>query len=156
MISRHSHVFGEDKALSAEEALSLWDKNKNVEKGYANAADTLHGVPRSLPALMRAQKIQSRAEKADEHSVARDPSAIIEEISSAISRLKSASSTDSSELSVLIGDILWQISNFSRIYKINAEFALTNAIETFITSLETGKDDTGRVKSNAQRLSKEE
>ena len=66
----------------------------------------------------------------------------VEEISRAISQLEVANVTDTSELTSLIGDILWQISNFSRVYKINAEFALTNTIETFITKLETGEYDT--------------
>jgi len=136
MISRHSHVFGEDMAGSAEEALSLWDRNKNVEKGHTSVADTLRAVPQSLPALMRAQKVQSRAEK----SVGYDVSEVsFDALSAAVSRLKSANLTNNLELQAIIGDILWQISNFSRIYKINAEFALTNAVETFINRLEAGQ-----------------
>jgi tetrapyrrole methylase family protein/MazG family protein len=135
MISRHSHVFGEDSASSAEEALSLWDKNKNSEKGH-DFIDTLRAVPRSFPALLRAQKVQARAEK--------DTTCAADAILASVSRLKSSNLSDDVELTPIIGDILWQISDFSRIYKINAEFALTNAVETFINRLEAGSSHKNR------------
>ena len=61
LIARHTHVFGPDKAGDAEEALSNWEKNKKKEKGLKTYTDTLKDVPRYLPALMRAEKIQKKA-----------------------------------------------------------------------------------------------
>ncbi|MBQ7642976.1 MAG: nucleoside triphosphate pyrophosphohydrolase [Clostridia bacterium] len=63
LITRHTHIFGEDKADSALSALEIWDKNKRKEKKYENGTDYLSSVPESLPALMRAEKVSSRAEK---------------------------------------------------------------------------------------------
>ena len=63
LISRHTHVFGNDKAEKAEDALSVWDKNKQKEKGYADKTEYVSSVPNSLPALLRAEKVVKRAEK---------------------------------------------------------------------------------------------
>ena len=142
MISRHSHVFGEDKVQNAEQAIALWEANKKSEKANTGVTDALRSVPLSLPALLRAQKVQSRAEKAGACPCpdTTEPTEYIKGIADIISQLQVANATHLSDLTSLVGNILWHISNFSRIYKINAEFALTNTIETFITRHETGED----------------
>lgn len=65
LISRHSHVFGEDSAENASQVLDIWEKNKKEEKGLASASDTLRDVPASFPSLMRAQKVIKRAKKSN-------------------------------------------------------------------------------------------
>ncbi|MDD4291845.1 MAG: MazG family protein [Clostridia bacterium] len=65
LISRHTHIFGKDKADSAQAALSTWDRNKIAEKGITSHTQNLKDVPRSMSALMRASKVQSRAKKAN-------------------------------------------------------------------------------------------
>jgi len=57
LISRHSHIFGEDKASGAEESVSVWEKNKEKEKGHVDLKAKLESIPSNLPALMRAQKV---------------------------------------------------------------------------------------------------
>ena len=140
MISRHSHVFGDDKVSCAEDTIALWDKNKGKERGHVSPVDALRSVPRSFPALLRAQKMQSCVAKATTMTNNENPglSEYIDELSASISRLESANTADTKELTYIIGEILWQISNISRLHKINAEFALTNTLETFITRFETG------------------
>lgn len=73
LIRRHPHVFGECSADSADEVLAIWDNVKLAEKGAkdADAAEAgerpeglLEGVPRSLPALMEAQKVSRKAASA--------------------------------------------------------------------------------------------
>lgn len=73
LIRRHPHVFGERSATSADEVLAIWDSVKLAEKGAkdADAAEAgerpeglLEGVPRSLPALMEAQKVSRKAASA--------------------------------------------------------------------------------------------
>ena len=63
LITRHTHVFGADKAKSAEGALSVWDKNKMAEKHQTTYSDAVNDVPACFPALLRAQKIAKRVEK---------------------------------------------------------------------------------------------
>ncbi len=64
LISRHTHVFGEDKAKDEGSALSVWDKNKMTEKGQKTYADSVNDVPKCFPAALRAQKVGKRAAKA--------------------------------------------------------------------------------------------
>ncbi|HAN44768.1 MAG TPA: nucleoside triphosphate pyrophosphohydrolase [Ruminococcaceae bacterium] len=64
LIIRHPHIFGEVSADTSEQVLNNWEKIKNQTKGVATATETLKNVPKFLPALMRANKIQSRAIKA--------------------------------------------------------------------------------------------
>ena len=63
LITRHTHVFGEDKASGADGALNVWDKNKMKEKHQETFSAAVNDVPKCFPALMQAQKIAKRLEK---------------------------------------------------------------------------------------------
>ncbi len=63
LIVRHPHVFGTVKADTAEKVLDNWAEIKKSEKGQADTADVMNAVARSLPALMRGQKIAKAAVK---------------------------------------------------------------------------------------------
>lgn len=86
---RHPHIFGDVKVDTAEEVLSNWEMIKQQEKGQKTAAETLESVPKVLPALMRAEKIQKRASRAgmDYDSVAdafRDLRSEVDELEDAV------------------------------------------------------------------------
>ena len=61
LIYRHPHVFGEVSVHSTGEVLSNWEKLKQREKGQSSLADTVDAVPKSFPALWRAEKMQRKA-----------------------------------------------------------------------------------------------
>ena len=63
LIIRHPHVFGGVKADTADEVLTNWDEIKRRTKHQKSVAESIDSIPRELPALMRAAKIQSRAAK---------------------------------------------------------------------------------------------
>lgn len=63
LVSRHSHIFGTDKADSASGALNVWEKNKMKEKHQSTFAAAVNDVPSIFPALLRAQKVAKRVEK---------------------------------------------------------------------------------------------
>ena len=63
LISRHTHVFGKDKATDGAAALEVWDKNKQKEKGYEGAFDYVSAIPKVFPACMRAEKTFKRSNK---------------------------------------------------------------------------------------------
>jgi len=65
LILRHPHVFGEVKADTAEKVLDNWAEIKKAEKGQADTTDVMNAVARSLPALMRGQKIAKAAIKGE-------------------------------------------------------------------------------------------
>ena len=64
LVFRHPYVFGDGQAADADGALSAWERQKRQEKDQRTTADALNAVARSLPALMRAEKIQEKARKA--------------------------------------------------------------------------------------------
>ena len=64
LVFRHPYVFGDGQAADADGALNAWESQKRREKDQRTTADALDAVARSLPALMRAEKIQEKARKA--------------------------------------------------------------------------------------------
>ncbi len=66
LIHRHPHVFGDVKVASVDEVWANWDRIKRAEKAGTKAerGSALDGVPRHLPALMRAEKLAKKARKA--------------------------------------------------------------------------------------------
>ncbi len=67
LIHRHPHIFSDVSAETSEQVLSNWNEIKKQEKGQKTLAQTLSGISRSLPALMRGEKIASKLKKAGEN-----------------------------------------------------------------------------------------
>ena len=64
LFSRHTHIFGKDKAGDSVEALKFWENAKAVEKSYTSLYDILTRLPKGFPSLLRAQKAFKKAVKA--------------------------------------------------------------------------------------------
>lgn len=64
LVTRHTHIFGDNKAASPEEALKHWEAAKAVEKHAASPDEQLARIPQSFPALLRAQKTVKKLVKA--------------------------------------------------------------------------------------------
>ena len=61
LIERHPHVFGEVEVSGVDDVLDNWDAIKRRKKGQKKGSEPMLSVPRELPALMRAAKIQQKA-----------------------------------------------------------------------------------------------
>lgn len=136
IVSRHTHVFGDVKANSPESALNNWDEIKKIEKGQTTQTETMLSVPRELPALMRAEKIQKKAANIgfdwDDYGGAYD------KLSEELSELKIAiESKQQSQVSEEFGDLLFSMVNLSRFLRLDAEEALTFANDKFIERFAT-------------------
>ncbi len=64
LIGRHSFIFGGDSAMSSDDAITLWEKNKATEKHYDSVKTQLSKLPDTFPALLYAQKIHKKTKKA--------------------------------------------------------------------------------------------
>ena len=131
LITRHTHVFGDDKALASNDALNVWNNNKITEKGYETATDYLKAVPKVMPSLMRAQKIQKRASKYgfdfENHNQA------VEKINEEILELKSAlKKGDKEEIVKECGDLVFSAVNVVRLLGVDAELSLKYSVDKFI------------------------
>lgn len=134
MIRRHPHIFAEENAETAQEVLKNWEEIKKVEKNYTSVTETLKSVPNSLPALMRAEKVQNKAAKVgfDFENVYQ----ALEKLEEEIIELKEEINGKECKIMEEYGDLLFAATNISRFLKINPEFALTNATEKFINRFE--------------------
>src|SRR4030067_2790739 len=64
MTRRHPHVFGDATAATPEEGIHQWDQIKEQEKGNEERKFIVDGLPKHLPALQKAQKLQKKVAKA--------------------------------------------------------------------------------------------
>lgn len=137
LIRRHPHVFGECSADSADEVLAIWDGVKLAEKGAkdADAAEAgerpeglLEGVPRSLPALMEAQKVSRKAASAgfEWETVADVWDKVAEERAEF-----EAEVPGTAERELEFGDLLFALVNVARKEGIDAESALRASTAKF-------------------------
>ncbi|MBQ8406369.1 MAG: nucleoside triphosphate pyrophosphohydrolase, partial [Clostridia bacterium] len=130
LISRHTHIFGKDKAENAEGALSVWDKNKMKEKNQETFSDSVNDVPKCFPAALRAQKVGKRAAKAgmDFISVDQAKERIFEELKEFDIALTAG---DKIEAEKEIGDVLFAVVSVARKAGLDAEKALKESVERF-------------------------
>ncbi|MBQ9530795.1 MAG: nucleoside triphosphate pyrophosphohydrolase [Eubacterium sp.] len=131
LIIRHPHVFGDVSAQTEEEALSSWDNAKAKSKGMKSQSESMLSVPRELPALMRAQKIQQKAAKVgfDWDNI----NGAFDKLNEEINELKIAMAHGvKSEIEDEFGDVLFSCVNISRFLKTDSEEALTLATDKFL------------------------
>lgn len=132
MIVRHPHVFGETNVDSVDDVLTNWDAIKRNTKGQKTTSEAIDSVPRELPALMRANKIQSKAAKAGFDWTEIDGA--LDRLSEEIDELKQAiANGDTAEISDELGDVLFSAVNVSRFVKVDPEEALTSSTDKFVT-----------------------
>ena len=131
LIERHPHVFGEVEVSGVDDVLDNWDAIKRRKKGQKKGSEPMLSVPRELPALMRAAKIQQKASAVgfDWPDVSGAYDKIIEETQELRKAVKSGVQDDVSEE---LGDLLFSVVNVSRFLKCDAEEALTTASDKFI------------------------
>jgi tetrapyrrole methylase family protein/MazG family protein len=130
LISRHSHVFGNDKAVTGKEVEALWEKNKNKEKNLNSKQDILEAIPKSLPALARAQTVIKKSD------IVLNKQEIYKGLHDLLSEIEPLDS-QKKECFEMLGGVLFNLVKISILLEINAEFSLTNQIQAFITSNNT-------------------
>lgn len=153
LIIRHTHVFGKDKAVSAEEALGNWEKNKKKEKNLDSYTAMLEDVPHYLPALMRSAKIQKKAASAGFDW--KNTEGIYSKIDEEINELKEAVSEGNIDsIEEEYGDLLFSVVNLGRHLKLTPEIALTKASDKFIKRFEKAEQYAGG--KDLSKMSEEE
>ena len=128
LIYRHPHVFGDVVADTTGEVLANWEQLKRREKGQVSTSDAIDAVSRALPALWRAEKIQSKAAKVgfDWDCTAGAMDKLTEETA----ELSSALSGEGDPVEEL-GDLLFAAVNVARFLKADPEDVLHAASDKF-------------------------
>lgn len=131
LIRRHPHVFGENKAANANEALQNWQemkKKEKIEKGMDGSADSiLSGIPKDLPALLTAYKLQKKAAAVGfdwEHQ-----QEVQRKVEEEWQELLAANTQTEQEEE--FGDLLFALINLARFLKIDPEAALAKTNHKF-------------------------
>ncbi|HEX9285170.1 MAG TPA: nucleoside triphosphate pyrophosphohydrolase [Nitrospirales bacterium] len=145
LIRRHPHVFGEVTVNGAEEVVHRWEEIKRQEKADQSddgeSGSALDGVPKALPALLRAYQLQVRAARVgfdwphDESGYAQVVGKIHEELREVDEARAAAAKSPTGEtkrhLEEETGDLLFAVVNLARLVKVNPEEALRGAANRF-------------------------
>lgn len=127
LIFRHPHVFGEVKVNNQEDVKTNWE-NLKIKEGNRSV---LAGVPKSLPALVKAHRIQDKVRSVgfdwDERSQIWDK--VKEELSEFEEEVERM---DNKKMEAEFGDLLFSIINAARLYNIDPEMALERTNKKFI------------------------
>lgn len=153
LIRRHPHVFGNSKISDANEVKRNWEVIKLAE----GRKSLLDGVPKSLPGLQRASRLQEKASKVGFDWENKDDvwKKVIEEIE----EMKKEEDNENGELENEVGDVFFALVNYSRYIGINPENALRKTNEKFIKRfkyIEKKISDSGRkiTESNLEEMDK--
>jgi MazG family protein len=132
LVRRHPHVFGAADAKTADEVLARWEAIKQHEREMnGEPASALAGVPRTLPALLRAHRLQEKASRAGFDWPALPP--VLAKVEEEWAELRSAlAAGHPARVEPEFGDLLFGLVNLSRFVGVNPEMALTAATERFI------------------------
>ncbi|MCL2055917.1 MAG: nucleoside triphosphate pyrophosphohydrolase [Oscillospiraceae bacterium] len=137
MIRRHPHIFPDAANETAagdvrtpDDVLRNWDAIKQAEKNQSSFSDTLRSIPSALPALIRADKLQSKAAKSGFYGDSREEA--IADIRGGLDKLENAVEQSGNAVSDEIGGLLFAAVNLARHFGTNPEDALSKASARFI------------------------
>ncbi|MDC3006232.1 nucleoside triphosphate pyrophosphohydrolase [bacterium] len=151
LIRRHPHVFDKKQKMSASESLEIWEKEKKKEREKKNLISLMDDIPKNLPSLTRAKKIQKRAK-----SVGFDwqnESDVIRKIDEEIDELKRAKVSQKKEdISEEIGDLFFTLVNLSRHYNLEPEDIIRKANLKFEKRFRKMEDEANKTKVNLEDL----
>jgi tetrapyrrole methylase family protein/MazG family protein len=129
MIRRHPHVFGDTSVRDAGEVVLNWDAIKKQEHGHERPS-VLDGIPKGLPSLMRAYKLQAKAAKVGFDWDRIEP--VWDKIYEELEELKDACAQGQAiNMEAELGDVIFSIVNLARFLKIDGEVALNTTNNKF-------------------------
>lgn len=135
LIARHPHIYGDVKVEDADEVKKNWEKLKLKE----GKKSVIGGVPKSLPATVKAMRLQEKAKQVGFEWENRDQ--VWEKVEEEEAELKEAIATGEKEkIEEEFGDLIFSLINYARFLQIDAENALEKTNKKFIkrfTDMET-------------------
>lgn len=148
LVRRHPHVFGGQdatvKPANGEQVLSQWEEIKRAERQAAGGPQSaLDGVPKALPALLRAYQVQARASRVgfDWSHDAAGLADVFKKIAEETGELQAALAADTApsssassrdDIANELGDLLFSLVNLARFLKVNPEDALRLSTNRFV------------------------
>jgi len=129
MVSRHPHVFGEAPLKTSKEVLQHWEEYKRMEDKKRESV--LEGVPKTLPSLLRAQRLQNKASRVGfDWERVED---VFKKLDEELKEFKKAIDKKAPrEIEDELGDIFFVLVRISQFVGVNPEEALRKTISKFI------------------------
>ncbi len=153
LVFRHPHIYGDVKVNDAEDVLNNWEKLKLKE----GKKSVLEGVPKSLPPLIKAYRIQEKVKGVGFEWKERDQ--VWDKVTEELGELKHEVDTDASKEKIEdeLGDLLFAIVNYARYVGVNPEDALERTNKKFIRRFqfietESAKDGKSVEKMNLEQM----
>lgn len=157
LIVRHPHVFGDVAVSGTDNVLANWDAIKRQTKNQKTDTQALRSVTTAMPALMRADKLGKKARKVgfDFDDADEAMQKVVEEVNEVSEALKLG---DKKSIDEEFGDLLLAVVNAARLAGVDAEQALYNANEKFLSRFEKVEElciASGRSMTDTPREDKE-
>jgi nucleoside triphosphate diphosphatase len=131
MIRRHPHVFGDVQVKDAQEVLRNWSRIKAEERRHHEDRSALAGVPRAMPALLRAQRLGEKASRVG-FDWAR-PEEVLDKLQEELDELRAAYHIgEPAAVEAELGDLIYAATSLARHLDLNAEDAVTKACDRFV------------------------
>jgi MazG family protein len=139
LIRRHPHVFGASEVRDTDGVIKQWEAIKHDEKNGGNDHYLAH-LPSALPALMRAQKAQKKAARVNFDWT--ELSDVVAKVDEELAETKEAiASRDPEAVAEEIGDLLFAVVNLARKSNLDAEGALQQATDKFVSRFNRVEDE---------------
>jgi len=131
LIRRHPHVFGDVTVDGSEEVLRNWEEIKRSEKrGNKDGGSVLDGLPKDLPALIKARRIQEKVSRVGFDWERTEE--VMLKVDEELAELKEANhAQDMSAIEEELGDLLFAVANLARFVSLCPEDALRRTIDKF-------------------------
>ena len=155
LVYRHPHVFEKTKVDNYKEALSTWEAQKEREKQISSTTESMLIVPKGLPALMRADKLQKKA--ADVGFDWDHIKGVIKKLHEELGEvLEAYYLEDPEKIKEEIGDLIFATVNLSRFLGVNPEDALNLTSNKFIDRFKDVENMAKAEKKNLKEMTLEE
>lgn len=158
LIRRHPHVFNVPANLTPDEVLANWNKIKQQEKiNNPKPESVLDGIPKSLPSILRAEKLQKLAAKVgfDWANVEDVKKKLHEEIDELYKEIQTEKQ-DMNKIEDELGDVLFSVINLSRFLKVSPEVALNRANLKFTSRFQFIEKEAKAINKNLEDMTLEE
>jgi len=150
LIHRHPHIYSDVEVQDEEEVKANWEKLKLKE----GKKSVLEGVPKSLPALVKAIRIQDKARGIGFDWDNKDQ--VFEKVTEEINELQQEVQSNSNRIEAEFGDVLFSLINYARFLNINPEDALEKTNKKFINRFQHMEEATSKTDKKMSEMSLEE
>lgn len=153
LIFRHPHVFADKEVKNSAEVIESWEKIKKKEK--ITRVSILDGVPRHLPSLLKAYRVQQKVSRYGFDWDRID--SVVKKLDEEINEFKEAlNCNDIEKITEETGDILFTLVNIARFIKVNPEEALSKTIDKFIKRFRYIEKEAAKSGKEISKMSLEE